>query len=100
MANFLKNLIENDKAELRRTGKLADQVLALEDKYAAMTDEELRAQTSLFKEQLAKGKTLDDIAIEAFAVTREAAHRVLGLLAYRVQIQGGFVIHNGDIAER
>ena len=50
MANFLKNLIENDNAALRHTGKLADQVMALEDKYKAMTDEELRTQTTLFKE--------------------------------------------------
>lgn len=99
MGNFLKELIENDKAELRRTGKLADQVMALGDKYAKMSDEELKAQTTLFKEQLAKGKTLDDIQIEAFAVVRETAKRVLGLYPYKVQIQGGFVIHNGDIAE-
>ena len=99
MGNFLKNLIENDKAELRRTGRLADQVMALEDKYRAMTDDELRAQTTLLKEKLSQGKSLDDIQIEAFAVVREAAYRVLGLLAYKVQIQGGFVIHNGDIAE-
>ena len=99
MGNFLKNLIENDKTELRRTGRLADQVMALEDKYRAMTDDELRAQTTLLKEKLSQGKSLDDIQIEAFAVVREAAYRVLGLLAYKVQIQGGFVIHNGDIAE-
>lgn len=99
MGNFLKELIENDKAELRRTGKLADQVMALGDKYAKMPDEELKAQTTYFKEELAKGKTLDDIQIEAFAVVREAAKRVLGLYPYKVQIQGGFVIHNGDIAE-
>ncbi|MCR8969993.1 preprotein translocase subunit SecA [Facklamia sp. 7083-14-GEN3] len=99
MANFLKNLIENDNAELRRTGKLADQVIDLEEEYRTMTDEELRAQTTILKDKLASGKSLDDIQIEAFAVVREAAYRVLGLLAYRVQIQGGFVIHNGDIAE-
>ena len=49
MANFLRNLVENDKAELRRTGRIADQVMALEDKYKAMSDEELRAQTAEFK---------------------------------------------------
>lgn len=99
MANFLKNLIENDNAALRHTGKLADQVMALEDKYKAMTDEELRTQTTLFKERLAKGESLEDIQIEAFAVVREGARRVLGLFPFKVQIQGGFVIHNGDIAE-
>ena len=49
MANFLRNLVENDKAELRRTGRIADQVMALEDKYKAMSDEELRAQTAEFR---------------------------------------------------
>ncbi|MBG9981445.1 preprotein translocase subunit SecA [Facklamia sp. DSM 111018] len=99
MGNFLKNLIENDNAELRRTGKLADQVMALEDKYKVMSDDELRAQTTYFKEELATGKEVDDIQIEAFAVVREAARRVLGLFPYKVQIQGGFVLHNGNIAE-
>lgn len=99
MANFLKNIFENDKAELNRTNKLADQVMALEDKMANFTDEELRAKTTEFKERLNKGETLEDIQIEAFAVVREAARRVLGLFPYKVQIQGGFVIHGGDIAE-
>lgn len=99
MGNFLKNLIENDNAELRRTGRLADQVMALEDKYKGMSDDELRAQTTYFKEEIAKGKEIDDIQIEAFAVVREAARRVLGLFPYKVQIQGGFVLHNGNIAE-
>lgn len=99
MANFLKNIFENDKAELNRTNKLADQVIALEDKIANLTDEELRAKTTEFKERLQKGETLEDIQIEAFAVVREAARRVLGLFPYKVQIQGGFIIHGGDIAE-
>ncbi|MRI82134.1 preprotein translocase subunit SecA [Aerococcaceae bacterium DSM 109653] len=99
MANFLKNIFENDKAELKRTGKLADQVMALEAEYAALSDEQLRAKTVDFRDRLSKGAKLDDIQIEAFATVREAAKRVLGLFPYRVQIQGGFVIHNGDIAE-
>lgn len=99
MANFLKNLFENDKAELRRTSRIADKVMELENRYKDMTDDELRGQTTLFRERLAKGETLDDLTVEAFAVTREAARRVLGLFPYKVQIQGGLVIHNGDIAE-
>ncbi|MCW6659277.1 preprotein translocase subunit SecA [Aerococcaceae bacterium NML191292] len=99
MANFLRGLFENDKAELRRTGKMADAVMALEPKYKAMSDAELANMTVVFKERLAKGETLDDILIDAFAVVREADHRVLGLLPYRVQIQGGIVIHGGNIAE-
>src|SRR5574344_437787 len=73
--------------------------MELEQRYKDMTDEELRGQTNIFKERLSKGETLDDITVEAFAVTREAARRVLGLFPYKVQIQGGLVIHNGDIAE-
>src|SRR5699024_930576 len=99
MANILKNMFENDKAELKRTAKIADKVMELEQRYKDMTDEELRGQTNIFKERLSKGETLDDITVEAFAVTREAARRVLGLFPYKVQIQGGLVIHNGDIAE-
>lgn len=99
MANWLKKLVENDKAELKRTGKIADRIMAMEAKYKDMTDEELRAQTLAFREQLAGGKTLEDILEEAFAVTREAARRVLGLFPYRVQIQGGIVLHGGNIAE-
>ncbi|PKY90510.1 preprotein translocase subunit SecA [Falseniella ignava] len=99
MANFLKNLIENDKGELRRTSKMADQVIALEPRFAQMSDEELRGMTAEFRERLAKGETLDDILVEAFAVTREAARRVLGLFPYKVQIQGGIILHEGNIAE-
>lgn len=99
MAKFLKSLFENDKAELKRTGKLADKIMALEPKYKNMTDEELTNMTNVFRERLAKGETLDDLLVEAFAVVREADRRVLGLFPYRVQIQGGIVIHGGNIAE-
>lgn len=99
MANFLKNLIENDKAELRRTSKIADKVMKLESRYVNMTDEELRGMTVKFRERLAKGETTDDLLVEAFAVVREADRRVLGLFPYKVQIQGGVVIHGGNIAE-
>ena len=99
MVNFLRGIFENDKAELKRTGKIADAVMALESKYEAMSDEELAGMTTKFKERLAKGETLDDLLVEAFAVVREADRRVLGLFPYRVQIQGGVVIHGGNIAE-
>ncbi|MGX7106217.1 preprotein translocase subunit SecA [Hutsoniella sourekii] len=99
MANFLKNLIENDKAELKRTGKIADKIMALEPTYRAMSDEQLRAMTTEFKAKLDQGASLDDILIDAFAVVREAAYRVLGLFPYKVQIQGGIILHGGNIAE-
>ena len=99
MANFLRSLIENDKSELKRTAKMADRIMAMEQTYADMTDEELRAMTVKFKERLANGETLGDILEEAFAVVREGARRVLGLFPYKVQIQGGIVLHGGNIAE-
>ncbi|EFR31792.1 preprotein translocase, SecA subunit [Eremococcus coleocola ACS-139-V-Col8] len=99
MPNLLKNLVENDKAVLRKTAKMADQILALEKTYRPMSDEELKNMTVELKERLAKGKSLDDILPDAYAVVREAARRVLGLNAYKVQIQGGIILHGGNIAE-
>ena len=71
----------------------------LEPKYAAMSDEELRNQTVLFRQRLDKGETLDDLLVEAFAVCREASKRVLGLRHFDVQLIGGMVLHSGAIAE-
>ncbi len=85
--------------ELKRIEPIKDQVLALEDKYLAFTDGELRAETDRFKSELAAGKTLDDILPEALAVCREAAARVLGKRAFPVQIIGAIVLHQGRIAE-
>lgn len=99
MANFLKNIFESDKGELSRAGRLADEVIKLESVYRAYTDEELRAKTDEFKQRYQNGETLDDLMVEAFAVVREGAYRVLGLLPYKVQIQGAYVLHQGDIAE-
>lgn len=99
MANVLRNLIENDKATLRRTSRIADKVMALEDQFKLMTDEELADMTVKFRQRLDQGETLDDLLIEAFAVTREAARRVTGLFPYKVQIQGGIILHEGNIAE-
>ena len=85
--------------ELKRINPLQDKVLALEPEMAKLTDEELQAKTTEFKERLAKGETLDDLLPEAFAVCREAADRVLGMRPYRVQVVGGIVLHQGRIAE-
>ncbi|MBR5710648.1 MAG: SEC-C domain-containing protein [Thermoguttaceae bacterium] len=71
----------------------------LEPKYAAMSDEELRNQTVLFRQRLDKGETLDDLLVEAFAVCREASKRVLGMRHFDVQLIGGMVLHSGAIAE-
>lgn len=99
MANPLRKIIESDRGTLRRLGKTADQVEAYADQMATLSDEDLQAKTPYFKQQLADGKTLDDILPEAFAVVREAARRVLGLYPFRVQIMGSTVLHGGNIAE-
>ena len=85
--------------ELKKINPLTKQVLALEGKYQAMSDAELQAQTPALKQQLADGKTLDDILPDAFAVCREAAWRVLGMKHFPVQVTGGIALHRGDIAE-
>ena len=85
--------------ELKKVNPITKQVLALEPKYQAMSDVDLQAQTAAFKQQLAEGKTLDDILPDAFAVCREAAWRVLGMKHFPVQVTGGIALHRGDIAE-
>ncbi len=85
--------------ELKRIQPIADSVLALEAKYKAMPSAELRTQTALLKERLAKGETLDDILPDAFAVCREASDRVLNMRHFPVQIIGGIVLHRSAIAE-
>ena len=87
------------KRALKSIRPIADKVLALEDKYAAMEDSELQGQTPILKERLAKGETTDDILPDAFAVCREAAWRVLGMKHFPVQVIGGIVLHQGRIAE-
>ena len=87
------------KRALKSIRPIADKVLALEDKYAAMEDNELQAQTPILKERLANGETTDDILPDAFAVCREAAWRVLGMKHFPVQVIGGIVLHQGRIAE-
>lgn len=97
---FIKAIFGNySKKELKRVKPIMNSVLALEDKYKAMTDAELKDQTNVLKERLAKGETTDDILSDAFAVCREASDRVLGMKHYPVQIIGGIVLHQGRIAE-
>ncbi|MEA5136101.1 MAG: preprotein translocase subunit SecA [Candidatus Fimivivens sp.] len=85
--------------ELKRIRPIADSVIALEDKYAVLTDAELKAVTPALKARLKAGETLDDILPDAFAACREAAWRVLGMKHFPVQIIGGIVLHQGRIAE-
>lgn len=85
--------------EFKKCSKVAEAVVALEDEYKKLTDEELKAKTLEFKKRLEKGETLDDIMVEAFATAREAASRVLGLTPFKVQIIGAAAMHFGNIAE-
>ena len=97
---FAKSIFgsSNDRY-VRSLRKIVDQVNALEPTISAMSDDELRNQTAIFKGRLENGAGLDDLLPEAFATVREAAMRVLGQRHYDVQLIGGIVLHRGEIAE-
>ncbi len=92
-------LFSEEKRELKKLEKTADQVLALEHKMQALSDEELKDKTREYRERLEKGETVDDLLPEAFATAREAAFRVINEKPYKVQIMGSVAMHRGDIAE-
>ena len=96
---LLKRLVDTEYKELKRFNKIADEIEALDETYSKMSDEELKGKTAEFRERLAKGETLDDILVEAFAVAREASFRVIGEKHFYVQILGALAIHYGNIAE-
>ena len=98
--NILKKLFGSySNRELKRLQPIVDSILALDEKYQAMSESELKNQTNILKERLANGETTDDILPDAFAVCREASMRVLGMKHYPVQLIGGIVLHQGRIAE-
>ncbi len=99
MGLFSNMFGSHSQRELKRLWPIANEVLALDDKFKAMTDDELKSMTPKLKAELGAGKTLDDILPEAFATVREAASRVLGMKHYPVQVLGGIVLHQGRIAE-
>ena len=99
MGLFDKLFGTRSQREIKKLQPTLDKVLALEESYKALSEEELRGKTAEFKARLEKGETLDDLLPEAFAAIREAADRVLGLRPYPVQILGGIVLHQGRIAE-
>ncbi|MEG0122348.1 MAG: preprotein translocase subunit SecA, partial [Enterococcus sp.] len=99
MANFIRKLIENDKKELKRLDKIANEVETFADQMSALSDAQLKEKTDEFRARYQKGETLDQLLPEAFAVVREAAKRVLGLYPYHVQLMGGIVLHDGNISE-
>lgn len=97
--NFLEKLFNGDKKRLEEIRQLALKVDALKDNVASLDDAQLKQKTEEFKERIRVGESLDDLLPEAFAVAREAAKRVIGEFPYLVQIMGGIVLHQGDIAE-
>ncbi len=99
MSLFTKIFGDYSTKELKRVRPVADKVIALDGKFSALTDDELKAKTPELKERLKNGETLDDILPEAFAACREAAWRVLGMKHFPVQIIGGIILHQGRIAE-
>ncbi|MBP1571608.1 MAG: preprotein translocase subunit SecA [Oscillospiraceae bacterium] len=99
MALFEKIFGSYQSKELKKIEPIKNEVLALADKYKALSDAELKNQTNVLKERLSNGETLDDILPDAFAVCREAATRVLGMTHYPVQIIGGIALHRSNIAE-
>ena len=99
MFGLSKLLRAGEGRTVKRLAKIADDVIALEDKFAALSDDELKAKTDEFKERLADGEKMNDILLEAFATVREAAWRVLDQKHYKVQIMGGAALHFGNVAE-
>lgn len=97
---LFKSLFSKDsKGDLKRIYPICDKVMELEQKYASMSESELKAQTAVLKGRLKDGETLDDILPDAFAVCREASSRVLKMKHFRVQLVGGIVLHQGRVAE-
>ena len=100
MLDFLKKIMgSGNDAQLKKLEKRVQAVMALEEEYRRLTDEQLQAKTAEFRQRLQNGETEDDILPEAFATVREAADRVLGMRPFRVQVLGGIVLHQGRIAE-
>lgn len=99
MFGLSKLLRAGEGRTVKRLARIADDVIALEDKFAALSDDELKAKTDEFKKRLADGEKMNDILLEAFATVREAAWRVLDQKHYKVQIMGGAALHFGNVAE-
>ena len=99
MGLFSYLFASDNSRNIKKLKVIADKVVALDEKYASMTDDELKAQTQVLKDRLANGETLNDILPDAYACNREASYRVLKQKHYYVQILGGIALHQGRIAE-
>ena len=89
----------NKNRQLSKVKKILHQINLKKDEMASLTDDELAGKTQEFKDRIAAGESLDDLLVEAFAVVREADKRILGMFPYDVQVMGGIVIHQGNVAE-
>ncbi|MDX8360579.1 MULTISPECIES: preprotein translocase subunit SecA [Bacillaceae] len=99
MLGMIKKVLDGNKRQITKLEKLAAQIDSLSADMANLTDEQLQSKTAEFKGRYDKGEKLDDMLVEAFAVVREAAKRVLGLYPYKVQLMGGVSLHDGNISE-
>ena len=99
MFKIFKKLFDNEYKELKKFDSIAKEIDALDEEMIKLSNEELKEYTNVFKERLAKGETLDDILVEAFAVCREAAYRCVKMKPFYCQLLGGLAIHYGNIAE-
>ena len=99
MVAFLNKLFDPNKRELKRLEKIADQINELEPEMERLSDDDLRGKADEFKKRYENGETIDSMLVEAFAVVREGARRVLGLYPYLVQLMGAAALHEGNIAE-
>lgn len=99
MLGILNKVFDVNKRELKRLSKLAEQIEGLAPEMEGLSDDQLRQKTEEFKARYQKGETVDDLLVEAFAVVREGARRVLGLYPYKVQLMGGIALHEGNISE-
>ena len=96
---MFKSLFDSGYRELKRVEKIAKKIDALQEDYKKFSDEELKAQTDIFRQRLKNGETMDDILVEAFATVREASTRVLHMTPFFVQLEGAIALHGGNIAE-
>ncbi|WP_404329913.1 preprotein translocase subunit SecA [Mesobacillus maritimus] len=96
---ILNKIFDQNKRDLKRLTRLADQIDALSGDMEKFSDDELRGKTKEFQERYQQGESTDDLLVEAFAVVREGARRVLGLYPYKVQLMGGISLHEGNISE-
>ncbi|TCT18748.1 protein translocase subunit secA [Melghiribacillus thermohalophilus] len=100
MLGLLKKVFgDGNTRELKKLERIADEIEALEPEMEKLSDEELRGKTEEFKQRFEQGETLDDLLVEAYAVVREGAKRVLHMRPYYVQLLGAIALHEGNIAE-